>query len=129
MTEILELYKCEICGNLVEVVKSSFGELVCCNEPMKKLDAKTHDENASLEHHVPVIEHTESGLVIKVGKEPHPMLPEHHIDFIEVCSDDKKYVKRKYLKVGEEPKLEMNCNCQNIKARAICNLHGLFKSE
>ena len=129
MTKILEMYKCEICGNLVEVVFSGEGELVCCGEPMKKLKENTKSQEMSGEKHVPIIEKTDEGVIIKVGATPHPMENEHYIMFIEANSADKRYVKRKYLYPNEEPVLNLKCSCDKVIARELCNIHGLWTSE
>lgn len=129
MTEILEMYKCEICGNLVEVVLAGEGELVCCGEPMKKLEVQTKSQEMAVEKHVPIVEKTEEGVTIKVGSTAHPMENEHYIMFIEANSADKRYVKRKYLYPNEEPVLNLKCSCDKVIARELCNIHGLWTSE
>lgn len=128
MTELMQIYKCNICGNIVEVLHPGAGELVCCGEPMKLYDENTVD--ASAEKHVPVIEKTEDGKIrIKVGAEPHPMEDVHYIEFIEAISPDKKYLKRKYLHPHEEPVMEFKCDCDKIIARELCNIHGLWSTR
>ena len=129
MTEILEMYKCEICGNLVEVVFSGEGELVCCGEPMKKLKENTKLKEMAGEKHVPIVEKTDEGVTIKVGATPHPMENEHYIMFIEANSADKRYVKRKYLYPNEEPVLNLKCSCDKVIARELCYIHGLWTTE
>ena len=95
MTEVREIYKCEICGNIVEVIHNGIGALVCCGEPMKLMDEKTED--ASTEKHVPYIEKTENGVIVKVGQnQDHPMEEKHYIEWIQVIADGKAY--RKFLK-------------------------------
>jgi superoxide reductase len=127
MTNKLELYKCNICGNLVEVVLSGVGTLVCCGEDMEKLAPKTFDEKA--EKHVPVIEVKDEEVTIRVGQVPHPMEEAHYIQFIEAISEDNNYIKRKYLKPGDEPELKFKCNCSKLSARELCNIHGLWASN
>ena len=129
MTEKLELYKCEICGNIVEVVINGEGQLVCCGQDMQLIREQTNVEEMLNEKHVPIIERTEDGVNIKVGTLPHPMLPEHYIMFIEAISADKRYIKRKYLYPNEEASMSIKCGCENICAREWCNVHGLWKSE
>ncbi len=125
MTNKLELYKCEVCGNLVEVVLASYGTLVCCSEDMKLLVPNTVDVAA--EKHVPVIEINGEEKTIRVGQVPHPMEETHYIQFIEAISKDNTYVKRKYLLPGDEPSMQLRCDCKDgIKARELCNLHGLW---
>lgn len=128
MTELLQIYKCNVCSNVVEVLHPGYGELVCCGQPMMLYNENTVE--ASLGKHVPVIEKTEDGKIrIKVGSEPHPMEEEHYIELIEAISPDKKYLKRKYLQPHEEPVMEFKCDCDKIIARELCNIHGLWRNE
>jgi len=124
MTKRFEIYKCEICGNIVEVLHEGVGELVCCGKPMKLMVENTVD--ASKEKHVPVIEKVEGGIKVKVGSVPHPMEEKHYIEWIEVIANDKVY--RKFLKPGEQPEAFFNIQADNIFAREYCNIHGLWKS-
>jgi superoxide reductase len=127
MTKKLELYKCSICGNLIEVVLEGEGELVCCGEIMEQLTSDNH--SGSVEAHKPIIESFEDKKTVRIGQTPHPMTKEHHIEFIEVISPDEKYVKRKYLNPEEEAILEFECTCKSgFSAREICNLHGLWEN-
>ncbi len=129
MTEKLEMYRCDICGNFVQVLLSGEGELVCCGQPMKKINANT-TENVNTEYHIPVYKYTDKdGIVIQVGKEPHPMTNEHYIMFIETISEDKKCIKLHYLNPGDEPKMLKNSQIGKEKAYAFCNLHGLWEGE
>jgi len=123
MTELNQVYKCEICGNLVEVLHAGQGELVCCGQPMKLLKEKTQDEGQ--EKHVPVLEKTESGIKVKVGSVPHPMEEKHFIEWIEIISDGQIY--RKNLNPGPPAEVEFRIKSDNIKARIYCNIHGLWK--
>lgn len=130
MTKILEFYKCNICGNFVEVVLPGEGELVCCGQPMEKMREQTEKEEMLSEKHVPVIEKTQEGVEVRIGSMPHPMEDNHYIMFIETNSEDKRYVKRKYLYPHEEPVLKLKCDCnEKIVARELCNIHGLWMSE
>lgn len=124
MTEQKQIYKCNVCGNIVEVLHAGDGELVCCNEPMALLKENTVD--AAIEKHVPVIEKTDAGVVVKVGSVPHPMEEEHHIEWVEIIADGRVY--RKFLKPGDEPVAEFTITADNVTAREYCNLHGLWKS-
>ena len=125
MTKIREIYKCEICGNIVEILHEGMGQLVCCNEPMKKLDEKTED--ASTEKHVPYVERTAKGVLVKVGQnQDHPMVEEHYIEWIQVIADGVSY--RKFLKPGDKPQAEFEIQSDKIEAREYCNVHGLWKS-
>ncbi len=125
MTKILEIYKCEICGNIVEMVHGGVGDLVCCNEEMKHMKEQTED--AANEKHVPIIEKTDSGIKVVVGSKPHPMEEKHHIEWIEVINGD--YVQRKRLHPGDKPEAEFYVSYSDkLVAREYCNVHGLWKN-
>ncbi|MFA5764335.1 MAG: desulfoferrodoxin [archaeon] len=124
MTEKNQVHKCEICGNIIEVVHSSVGVLVCCGQNMTLMTENTTD--AAQEKHVPVITKTAEGTIISVGSVEHPMTEEHHIEWIEAFVGNK--VLKKYLSSGEKPEMKL-CDVEVISARAYCNLHGLWKSE
>lgn len=122
-----DIYKCSVCGNVVEVAHIGGGELVCCSKPMQVLVANT--EEASTEKHIPVIEKTDKGYLVKVGSVPHPMEEKHYIEFIEVFSQDGK-IGRKYLKPGDKPEAEfLSTGVEIVKARIYCNIHGLWESK
>ncbi|VVB79902.1 Superoxide reductase [uncultured archaeon] len=125
MTKLREIYKCEVCGNIVEVVHEGAGTLVCCGKPM--VLQKENSVDASLEKHIPVIEFNEEGVSIKVGSVPHPMIPEHYIEWIEIYTDNG--TSKKFLKPGDKPEVKFALKTKNIGARAYCNLHGLWKSK
>lgn len=118
------IYKCEMCGNIVEVLHEGVGELVCCGKPMKLMVENTVD--ASKEKHVPVIERKGSGILVKVGAVPHPMEDKHFIEWISVTKDNS--VMRKFLKPGEKPEAEFPLALDGVSAREYCNLHGLWKA-
>jgi superoxide reductase len=124
VTNRLEVYKCEVCGNIVEVIHGGNGELVCCGEPMKLYKENTVD--AAKEKHVPVIEKTADGFKVKVGSVTHPMEEKHYIEWIELIADGVAY--RKFLKPGDAPEAEFCMNAKEITAREYCNLHGLWKA-
>ena len=124
MTSQKEIYRCNICGNIVEVLHTGVGQLVCCGQPMERLTEKEKEEG--LEKHVPVIEKTEKGILVKVGSVPHPMEEKHFIEWIEVIVDG-RYC-RKFLKPGDKPEAEFQISGENISAREYCNIHGLWKS-
>lgn len=124
MTSLLQIYKCEICGNIVELVHASQGELACCTKLMKLMVENTVD--AAKEKHVPVIEKTAKGVKVKVGAVPHPMEEKHYIEWIEIIADGRAY--RKFLKPGEPAEAEFEISASSITAREYCNLHGLWKS-
>ena len=126
MVERLQVYKCAVCGNIVEVLTAGGGQLVCCGKPMENLVAKTADQGK--EKHVPVIENVEGGIKVKVGSVPHPMEEKHYIEWIEVIADGKAY--RQFLKPGQAPEAFFCCiKATKITAREYCNLHGLWKAE
>jgi superoxide reductase len=120
----LEIYKCQICGNIVEVLHGGAGQLVCCGEPMDLLEANTVD--AAQEKHVPVIEEIEGGYKVTVGSVPHPMQDEHYIEWIELIADGKAY--RQFLNPGEAPEAVFSVTAAEVSAREYCNLHGLWKA-
>lgn len=124
MTKRLEIYKCEICGNIVEMVHEGKGELVCCGQPMKLFKENTVD--AAKEKHVPVIEKTSDGFKVKIGSVAHPMEEKHYIEWIEVIADGKTY--REFLKPGQVPEAVFCIEASHITAREYCNIHGLWKA-
>ena len=124
MTERLQIYKCEICGNIVEMLHAGAGELVCCGEPMKLYKENTVD--AAKEKHVPVIERTERGLKVKVGSAAHPMEEKHFIEWIQVHADGKAY--RQFLKPGDAPEATFAIDAAQVIAREWCSLHGLWNA-
>ena len=122
-----EIYKCEVCGNIVEVLHVGGGELVCCGKPMILLQEKEKDEG--MEKHVPVIEKSGGKIKVKVGSVEHPMLQEHYIEFIELIVDSKSY--KEFLKPGMKPEAEFCLKLsgnEKIEARAYCNVHGLWRN-
>ena len=125
MTERLQIYKCEVCGNIVEVLHTGAGQLVCCEQPMKKLDEKTAD--AATEKHVPVIEKIDDAINVKIGSVPHPMEEKHYIEWIEIIADGKTY--RRFLNPGDPPEATFCIKAERITAREHCNIHGLWKGQ
>lgn len=125
MAERNQVYKCEVCGNIVEVLHGGKGELVCCGKPMKLYTENTVD--AAKEKHVPVIEKTTGGYKVKVGSVPHPMEEKHFIEWIALYADGR--VLRKYLKPGEAPEAEFLCQASEVTAREFCSLHGLWSAK
>ena len=123
-TNRLQIYKCEVCGNIVEVVHAGAGELVCCGQPMKLYEANTVD--AATEKHVPVIEAVEGGYKVTVGSVAHPMTDEHYIEWIELVVGDEAY--RQFLNPGDAPEATFKIDAAEVTARAYCNLHGLWKN-
>ncbi len=123
MAERFEVYKCEICGNIVEVLHGGVGELVCCGKPMVKLEEQTAD--SATEKHVPVIEKTDDGVVVKVGSVEHPMKDDHYIEWIELIEGDKRHIA--FLKPGDKPEARFEVKGDNLSAREYCTIHGLWK--
>ena len=125
MTKVREIYKCNICGNIIEVLHAGVGELVCCGEAMSLMDEKTED--STVEKHVPYVEKTSNGVIVKVGqKQDHPMEEKHFIEWIQIIADGISY--RKFLKPGDKPQAEFPVKADDLKAREYCNVHGLWKS-
>ena len=132
MAEMMEVYKCDFCGNIVEVLHGGIGSLVCCKQDMKLLDPKTAD--SSVEKHVPVIERDGDHFKVKVGSVPHPMTEDHYIEWIEIVCDECGKVLRRHLKPGDDPEAVF-CWCEEccqeghkVHAREYCSVHGLWKS-
>lgn len=124
MTQKLQIYKCEICGNIVEMLHEGEGELVCCGQPMKLFLENTVD--AAKEKHIPVIEKIEGGFKVKVGSVAHPMEAKHYIEWIEAITGDGR-VYRQFLSPGQAPEAVFKIDASKITAREYCNLHGLWK--
>ena len=124
MTERLQIYKCQVCGNMVEVIHAGAGELVCCGQPMTLLSENTTD--AATEKHVPVVEKTDNGYKVTVGSVTHPMEDKHYIEWIELIAGDNAY--RKFLNPGEAPEALFEIKADKVTAREFCNLHGLWKA-
>jgi len=120
----LDVYKCEVCGNIVEVMHVGGGELVCCGKPMRHMKENTVD--AAKEKHVPVIEKAAGGFKVKVGSTPHPMEQKHYIQWIEAIAGER--VCRCFLKPNEPPEAFFPIPADQVTAREYCNLHGLWKS-
>lgn len=125
MAQRLQIYKCEVCGNIVEIMHGGAGKLVCCNQPMVLMDENTVD--AAKEKHVPVIEPAKHGIKVKVGSVPHPMEAKHYIEWIEVVADGKAYTQ--FLNPGEAPEATFCIEGGKITAREYCNQHGHWKAE
>jgi len=123
MAEKLQVFKCEVCGNIVEVLHGGQGELVCCGKPMRLFVENTVD--ASKEKHVPVVEKTAGGIKVKVGSVSHPMEETHYIEWIEVIANGTAY--RQFLNPGEAPEAVFTLDAWPVVVREYCNLHGLWK--
>jgi len=126
MTKRLDVYKCELCGNLVEVLDAGAGTLVCCGQNMTKLEERTAD--SSTEKHVPVIEKVDGGYKVTVGSTLHPMVEEHWIQWIELIADGVSY--KQFLNPGDKPEAFFCLETADaVTAREYCNLHGLWLAE
>jgi superoxide reductase len=124
MTEKLQVYKCDVCGIIAEVLENGAGELVCCGQPMTLQQEKTED--ASTEKHVPYIESIDGGVKVRVGQNAaHPMEEKHYIQWIELLADGKAY--RQFLEPGDAPEAVFNVTGDDLSAREYCNIHGLWK--
>lgn len=124
MTKRLQIYKCEICGNIIEVLHEGAGELVCCGQPMNLQEEKTEEQGK--EKHLPVIEKTDKGIKVRVGAVTHPMEEEHYIEWIEVIADGSVF--KKFLSPGDSPEAEFALAPEKVQAREYCSIHGLWKS-
>jgi superoxide reductase len=123
MTKRLQIYKCELCGNIVEVLHEGGGELICCGQPMKLQEEKTEEQGK--EKHLPVIEKTDRGIRVKVGAVTHPMEENHYIEWIEVIADGSVY--KKFLSPGDSPETDFVITPEKVEAREYCSIHGLWK--
>ncbi len=123
MTELKQIYKCELCGNVVEVLHTGMGQLICCGQAMGLFEEKSED--VGNEKHVPIFEQVGNEVKVKVGLVPHPMEAAHYIEFIELFIGDKMF--RKFLKSGEKPEAVFKVEGTVTSVRAYCNIHGLWK--
>lgn len=123
MTKQKQIYKCNICGNIVEVLDVGAGQLVCCGQPMELMQEKTED--IGREKHLPIIKRTETGIRVEIGSIPHPMEKEHYIEWIEVMASGLSC--RKFLDPGNKPAVEFKIKAEKIEAREFCNIHGLWR--
>ena len=124
LTEQLQIYKCEKCGNIIEILHAGAPSLVCCEKAMILLEEKTADKTT--EKHVPLIEKISDGYKITVGSTLHPMEDKHFIEWIELIADGISYTK--FLKPGDKPEAVFKTDAVSINAREHCNIHGLWKS-
>lgn len=125
MTQLNQVYRCNICGNIVEAVHGGVGQLVCCGQATELLEEKIAD--IGQEKHLPVVEKNSGGIKIKIGSLPHPMEEKHYIEWAEVIIDNN--LSRKLLKPGNKPEVEFLGITGQIKVKIYCNIHGLWKTE
>jgi superoxide reductase len=124
MATKLEIYKCDVCGNIVEVLHGGQGTLVCCGQDMTLQVENTVD--AAKEKHVPVIQKVDGGYKVLIGTVPHPMEEKHYIEWIELIADGTAY--RQFLNPGDTPEAVFKVDAAQVSAREYCNLHGLWKA-
>jgi len=127
MTELKQIYKCEVCGNIVEVIHTGVGTLVCCNQNMKLKPEQSEGEYA--EKHAPVIEKDAEGVSVNIGKIDHPMEEKHYIEWIEIIGENGKDYGRKFLKPGMKPHADFPVKSKVTRARMYCNIHGLWITD
>ncbi len=120
-----QVFKCRICGNIVEALHTGQGDLICCGEVMEEIKENTQ-EGVAQEKHIPVVKTDGDVAIIKIGAEPHPMTEEHYIEWVEIIAEEK--VHRHWLKPGMEPKVALVCKVDKFVVRAYCNLHGLWST-
>ena len=125
MAEKYGIYKCEKCGNIVQVLHGEEPSIICCGQDMTKLVANTVD--AAQEKHVPVVEEIEGGYLVRVGSVDHPMTPEHYIQWIDLITEDGTLIQRKFLDPSDAPKATFKTEADKVVAREYCNLHGLWE--
>lgn len=133
MTKQKQVYKCSLCGNIVEVLHEGGGELACCGQSMNLMEEKKEEEGQ--EKHLPVIEEMtasacqgKDGVVVRVGEIAHPMEESHYIEWVEITMEDGRSGK-KFLKPGDKPEVEFQTRSKVISARAYCNVHGLWRAD
>jgi len=125
MTNRNEIYRCTVCGNVIEVASPAAGTLSCCGQPMRLMRENTTD--GAKEKHVPVVERISGGYRVRVGSAEHPMLSNHYIQWIELFDGDA--LMRRYLKPGDKPEATFRTDSDTVYAREYCNLHGNWRSE
>ena len=125
MTNVNQIYKCIICGNVVSVIEEGKGILVCCEQDMNLLEEKTKEQEGR-EKHVPVVDIDKNKVTVKVGSAEHPMEESHYIELIQIVKDGNVVIEKR-LKPNEKPEAEFYLeNTDDIRARALCNIHGLW---
>lgn len=127
MARDFKVFRCPHCGNIVTVMNYGGGTLVCCGDPMILVVAG-EQETASKEKHVPVVAVVDSMIEVTVGSVPHPMTPEHYIQWISIVTDSSVYTQ--YLKASDAPKASfaLPAGTADYEVYAYCNIHGLWKA-
>ncbi len=127
MTKLLQIYKCNVCGNIVELLHTGIGTLVCCGQPMELKEDKREEEGN--EKHLPVVESVKDGIKVSVGSVPHPMEDKHHIEWVEVITKKNRKTYRELLNPGDEPEAVFPMDQDDVLfVREYCNIHGLWKN-
>ncbi len=127
MTKLLQIYKCDVCGNIVELLHTGIGTLVCCGQPMVLKEEKREEEGT--EKHLPVMEAMDDGIKVSVGSVPHPMEDKHHIEWIEVITKKNRKTYRELLDPGDKPEAVFPVKEDEVLfIREYCNIHGLWKN-
>ena len=125
MTERLQIYKCELCGSVVEVLHAGVGTLICCGQPMERF--KENSVGAAREAHLPVVEKIAGGYKVTVGNAPHPMTKKHYIEWIELVTDDRTC--RQFLSPGGKGEATFMIHSEHVTVREYCSLHGLWRTD
>ncbi len=125
MTIKNQIYRCPICGNIIEILHAGNGQLVCCGQPMELVQPKTED--IGQEKHLPVIEKSEGKITVKIGSIPHPMEEAHYIEWIEITANN--HICKKFLQPGDAPEAVFEITAENVTAREYCNIHGLWQTK
>jgi len=129
MTNINQVYKCNVCGNIVDIIHAGASSLYCCNEAMELIKETTDKEKEGNEKHFPVIKNkTENTFVVTVGEVPHPMEVSHYIEWIEIITE-KGITERQFLNPEDKPEAIFCINDKIVKIRAFCNVHGLWSTS
>jgi superoxide reductase len=127
VTEKFDLYKCQVCGNVVQVLLNGVGQLVCCEQPMTNMVPREETGNELAEKHTPVVEQEEDKRFVRLRM--HPMSEEHYIQFIEVYTKDKKNLHLKFLEPNEVAEFDITNFEENLEALELCNIHGLWRRK
>ena len=121
-----KVFKCPVCGNITEILRDGGGDLVCCGETMERMIENASKDDTIREKHIPVITLENKLVTVKIGASEHPMDDKHFIEWIDIIKDDEVY--RHFLEPGQEPRVSIPSELENIIARAYCNIHGLWSA-
>lgn len=122
-----DVYKCSDCPVMIEVIGACDCDctLQCGDSALELVEANTVD--AATEKHVPVIEKIDWGYKVKVGSVPHPMTPEHLIEWIELIAGNRVY--KIFLTPDDQPEADFYICADSLTVREHCNLHGLWEAS